>query len=155
MAACLCCEKHCWGLGTFKDAFDVEYGGLCINTYINPQPLYGSAPSCMISLFYICYSWRNLHTSIKKKKQPVFCLINTKECVCIFNRPRYKQNGKRAEYGGWAKPDVNNPRVKSKPSSNQTPPPSNALPSFSLSVCCDICDTGNTFSLWLPTPSAA
>lgn len=26
VAACLCCEKHCWGLGTFKDAFDVEYG---------------------------------------------------------------------------------------------------------------------------------
>lgn len=64
VAACLCCEKHCWGLGTFKDAFDVEYGGLCINTYINLQPPYGSAPCCMISLFYICYSWQNLHACI-------------------------------------------------------------------------------------------
>lgn len=35
MPACLCCEKDCWGLGKFKDAFDVEllYIGF-MHTYI-------------------------------------------------------------------------------------------------------------------------
>lgn len=49
------------------------------------------------------------------------------------------------------KANANDPGVKSKPSSNQTP--TDAL-SFSLSIRCDICDMGNTFNLWLPTPLA-